>query len=290
MTQAQTANKATIRDAVEGNLRRSAILSHGAIGVLVGLVLGFVVLKVVGAVLGAAVLGAIAAVYGVASSRRVVESALGAVMARIDSREIGESDAPRLFNLLEGLCAVTGVSVPRVSVTRDRGINSLVAADPARELASELVVTTGFIELLERIEMEGVVAVGLARLRSGAAEAQTLVATLTISRPWYVTAGQLGSLDELVSDGQTIFDDDVKGAGITRYPPGLAAAFQRMLGTSTQVANFDPNLVGLWVANPRGEADVAANSADASISGSRVETPTDVRPPLHERLALLREI
>ena len=289
MTTAQISNTAK-KEEVEVIVRRSAVVAYGMIGVAVGAVVGFVALEIIGLVIGAIVAGGAGAALGSVAVRRVVDSTLATVMSRVDSQEITETQAARLFNLLEGLCAVTGVQIPNVSVTADAGINAFVAADPTRTEGPELVVTSGFVSQLERIEMEGVVAVCLARLRSGIAEAQTLVTALSIAKPWYLTTTALRRLIAEVSNGQIVFDDDIKGAGITRYPPGLAAAYQRMLESSTRVGGFDARLAGLWVVNPSGEANVAGNSAAPASEGSKVESPTDDRPPLSERLALLREI
>ena len=289
MMTAQTSNTAK-NEGVEVILRRTALVVHGAIGVVAGAIGGFFALKLAGLVIGAIVVGGAAAVVGSVSVRRVGDAALATVMARVDSQELTETQAARLFNLLQGLCAVTGVPIPNVSLTPDAGINAFIAADPTRAQGPELVVTAGFVSQLERIEMEGVVAVCLARLRSGIAEAQTMVTALSVSKPWFLTSSALRGLVEEVSDGQIVFDDDIKGAGITRYPPGLAAAYQRMLETSTRVGGVDARLAGLWVVNPSGESNVAGNSAATAGVGPKVESPTDDRPPLTERLALLREI
>lgn len=289
MTISQTSNS-TNKEDVEAVVKRAAMVAFGAIGAIIGAVVGLLALKVVGLIVGAVVLGGAAATFGSFTVKRVVEGALDIVVSRVRSTEISEADSPRLFNLLEGLCAVTGVQIPKVSATADTGINAMIAADPAREQIPELVVTAGFVNELERIEMEGVVAVCLARLRSGVAEAHTLVTALSLDKPWFLTTSTLRRLVVGVSDGQIVFDDDIKGAGITRYPPGLAAAYQRMLDETTTVAGFDPQLVGLWVADPSGESHVAGNSVAVAGQGSKVETPIDDRPPLTERLALLREI
>lgn len=289
MATPQSARTTTTETSLENLLRRTAIGACGAIGVVVGAVVGFVLLKVVGLVIGVLVVGGAAAAYGTFVVGRVVDGALDVVMARVESQRLDTATAPRLFNLLEGLCAVTGVQMPVVSVTSDGGINALTAADPARERNAELVVTSGLVEQLERIEMEGVIAVCLARLRSGSAEDETLVTALRIHKPWFLTTSTMRRLADSVHGGD-VFDADVKGAGITRYPPGLAAAYQRMIDTSTLVTGFDVELANLWVADPRGETQVADNVAASRAEGSRVETPTDSRPPLHERLALLREI
>lgn len=273
-------------------LRRAAMILWSAIGGAVGAVVGFVLAGVVGLVLGAIVLGVGGAVLGVTLVGRFVDSALSSVMADVDAREVNADGAPRLFNLLQGLSATAGVSAPRVSVTADSSINAFVAADPAGDARAEIVVTRGFVDGLERIEMEGVVAACLARLRSGLAESQTLGVALAKGEPWFIPGPARRRVIEAALSGQAIFDADVKGAAITRYPPGLAAAFQRMIDTSTRVSGAVVEGNFLWLADPAGES---LNDTRDAQSGSRVE-PSGVRsidedrPPLLERLALLREV
>jgi heat shock protein HtpX len=271
-------------------LRRATAIAWGVIGAVIGGVVGFVAASVVGLVVGLLVVGVILGFLGAFLAGRFVDSSVDVVMSLVPSRVIDASVAPRLFNLLQGLCASAGVGAPRVSITEDDGINALVAADPSRHRASELIVTRGFVDHLERIEMEGVVAVCLARLRSGLVEAQTLAAAVVIGSPWFVPGTARRAFVSTSSAGQTVFDADVKGVGITRYPPGLAAAYQQMLAKSTRVTSADPRTALLWLANPLGESEVSANDVAAEPMGSRVDGSSEERPPLSERLALLREI
>lgn len=277
-----------------GALRRAAILFWGAVGAVVGAVVGFLVLGVVGLIIGALVTGAGLAGIGALLVARFVESALDSVLAGVRAEEADAAHSPRLFNLLQGLCATSGVVAPRVSVSNDPGINALVAADPSRHRSAELVVTRGFVDDLERIEMEGAVALCLARLRSGLAESQTLAVALAIDSPWFIPPSARRAVIGGAGTGQSVFDADLKGVGITRYPPGLAGAFQRMLSVSTVVEGVDPRTNLLWIADPAGESDVssdpASNSAADGNGGSRVDGSSEERPPLTERLALLREI
>lgn len=275
-------------------LRRATALSWSVVGLVVGAVVGVVVAGVIGLVLGAVVLAVVCGVLGMLLVARFLESTLDLTVSGVAAVPAEVDDAPRLFNLLQGLCGTAGVAMPHVAVVDASGINAMVAADPSHDRPSELIVTKGFVDGLERIEMEGAVAVCLARLRSGLAEAQTLSVALSVGAPWWI----LGVVRRrIVSDAnfdQAIFDADVKGVGITRYPPGLAAAFQRMLSVSTRVETADFRTAPLWLANPAGEAGAThgagSNDTSGAAAGSRVDSANEERPPLVERLALLREI
>lgn len=272
------------------SLRRSIATMWGVVGVVVGAAIGFVVASVVGLVLGVVIVGVGFGATGAFLAGRFVDSAIEIVCSCAPAREIDSLEAPRLFNLLQGLCASAGVAAPRVSVTDDDGINALVVADPSRRRPSELIVTRGFLDRLERIEMEGAVAVCLARLRSGLVETQTLAVALSIASPWFIPGVVRRGIVGAAAAGQLVFDADVKGVGITRYPPGLAAAFQKMLGSSTRVGGASGHVAVLWLANPLGESEVSGNDVPTEEFASRVGLDHEERPPLSERLALLREI
>ena len=274
------------------DLRRGALLLWATVGVVLGAVLGVVIANIVGLVIGAVVLGAVGVLLALTLVGRFVDTALSKAMGSVVAREIEADDAPRLFNLLQGLCATAGVSAPRVSITGDTSINALVAADPAGESRAELIVTQGFVDSLERIEMEGAIAVCLARLRSGLAEAQTLAAALTTANPWFIPNPARRRAVAAASSGSAIFDADVKSVALTRYPPGLAAAFQRMLDSSTHVGGAVAWSGFLWLADPRGESvgDQCATSIGSRVGSADGGTTGEERPTLGERLALLREI
>jgi Zn-dependent protease with chaperone function len=275
-------------------LRRATAMAWAAVGLVIGAIGGLILAGFVGLVIGAILLTAGFGAIGAVLVARFVESALDRTVSKVSTSPTSADDAPRLFNLLHGLCGTAGVALPNVSVVETSGINAMVAADPSRDRTSELIVTRGFVEDLERIEMEGAVAVCLARLRSGLAEAQTLAVALSVGAPWWIpgVARRRTVADATVD--QAVFDADVKGVGITRYPPGLAAAFQRMLSVSTRVENVDLRTAPLWLANPVGESEALRGTVDndalGTASGSRVGAGNEDHPPLVERLALLREI
>lgn len=273
-------------------LRRSTIVLWSVIGAVVGGIAGLLVAKLVGLLVGALVLAGAGALVAMTLAGRLVDSALGKVTDAIDAREANVDDAPRLFNLMQGLCATAGVASPRVSITNDTSINAMVVADPAGDSRPAIVVTQGFVDRLERIEMEGALAVCLARLRSGLAEAQTLAAVVGADAPWFVPGSVRRRIVAAASSGQALFDSDVKGVGITRYPPGLAAAIERMLEGSTRVSGALAHANLLWLADPAGESpnDTRGAGGGPRVDASGVGSSGEERPSLTERLALLREI
>ena len=62
----------------------------------------------------------------------------------------------RLHNLVEGLCIASGLPKPRVFVIRDDAPNAFATGRNPKHAA--IAVTTGLLEKMNRVELEGVVA------------------------------------------------------------------------------------------------------------------------------------
>jgi len=262
-----------------------------ALCALGGLVVGFALAAILGLVFIAPIGAVLGAGIGELLFRSAASKGFDTIEASIESEEVDAADYPRLFNLLESLCAVSGVAMPIISVTDDEGLNACVFLDPSDRSTGRIIFTEELIESSSLIELEGIVAVCLARLKSGILELQV------------ETVGAIASLGKIIphklqqralysaATAQDVFDADVKACGITRYPPGLIAAFERFVGESTVTEYNDPVNSHLWLANPHGEYEVPGQyDVDTQGEGSRVESLDDIHPAIAERLALLREI
>lgn len=205
-----------------------------------------VLLSVVGLVLGvvATVVAVVVRVrrFGRSMGHRVLEP-----FTTVDAREL--ADGSGLCNLAEGLSTSVGVDVPELRVLSDEGCNALVVDDG--EGRTTIVVTTGLLAALSRIELEAVVARSLVQLRQG--DAAAALAQLAVDR-----APDVKVVRSLVG-GRSRFDDpdrdvllDRAAVSITRYPPGLMAALDACRRGSTAVRGADPATAALWLADPLG--------------------------------------
>ncbi len=131
--------------------------------------------------------------------------------------------AERFGDLTEGLCAILGLPVPELRVLDDRAPNAIAVGRHHHEAA--VVVTAGLLDLLDRIELEGVLAHELAHIKRldvatagvGASPVGHLLLALGGSR----SAGWLSGADREIRA-------DVTGVATTRYPPGLISALERL--------------------------------------------------------------
>lgn len=214
----------------------------GLIGLIGGVIVGLVVFAVV-AVLIAGLVWRSAPVR--------VESAIGGRPA--DAR----TDA-RLLNLVDGLCTATGLRAPEVRVIDAPGLNVLVAGlGPAD---ATLAVTTGLLAALTRVELEGVLADGLVAIRRG----RMVPGTVAASLPAFV--GRAFGADRRDDE-----DADLAAVGLTRYPPGLVGALEKMAALGT-VVETRASLDSLWLADPRPGPPAAG------------------RPPLAQRIEALAQL
>jgi heat shock protein HtpX len=230
-----------------GTVLPFALLPALVVGVVVGVATSAIVGVIVGVVLAAA-LGAWARLGG---DRRV--------RSLIDGREADPRREARLCNLVEGLSISAGVKQPHLRVIDSAGLNVLAAGtSPSRGV---IAATTGLLAELNRIELEAVLAEQLVRLRYGETLPGTvLAATFGIGRNRAITS----DMDALADQG---------AVALTRYPPALAAALEKMDAKGTQVGGLPEFLSPLWMADPTGATP-----------------PARGRLPLRDRIEALREL
>lgn len=219
-----------------------------------------VAVAVVSTVLLAVILGAVAGSVGFLLGVALGLAAGGAVAAwlltgadarlerRLAASPVTEDDDPRLFNLIDGLSAIVGVTAPPVVAIDDDGLNAgLVGV----RRPPTLVVTSGLIGSLDRLELEAIVAHELHRIacddhlvRSTAAG---LVGWVSPSLADRLGGGPAGLDDEITVDAEAVRH--------TRYPPGLAAALERV---DARPGPKRETLGVSWMIDPseRGRADV----------------------------------
>jgi heat shock protein HtpX len=103
---------------------------------------------------------------------------------KADAIALAVSRAPRptrwstsgLHNLVEGLCIASGLPKPRVYIVDDPAPNAFATGRDPKHAA--IAVTTGLLEKLNRVELEGVLAHELSHIRNYDILVSTLAVTL----------------------------------------------------------------------------------------------------------------
>ncbi len=160
---------------IASNRRRSIllVLIIAAFLAVFGFVIGY---AVSGYPQGGVVAVAIALVIaGVASSISYFAGD-SIVLATSGAREIKETDAPQLANVVQELAIAANIPMPRVFVINDTAPNAFATGrDPKH---ASIAVTTGLLEKLDREELQGVIAHELSHVRNLDIRFALLVAVL----------------------------------------------------------------------------------------------------------------
>jgi len=238
---------------ITANRRRAALLVSGD-AVLAALVLGAVGFVVAGPL--GMVVAAVAVVVACATAAWTAPAAVRKRSAGVPAEPVAHA---RLHNLTEGLCVAVGLPKPALLVVDDPAPNSLACGRSPRDAA--LVVTTGLLEKLNRVELEGVLAHELSHVKNLDILPTTLAAT--------IAAPLRGAALRLAVDSRREVRADLHGASLTRYPPGLLAALEKIRADPSTVCSHAA-IAHLWLEPPSG--------------------PRAARPALDGRIQALKEL
>ncbi len=247
------------------NTRRLRLIAALA-GATPAIVLGVVVGLAAGPIAGAVV--AVAAFVVV--TLLVTTRSMALALRLVGGVPVGQGVLPALANQVEGLCATLGVAQPELRLLDEPVANACALAGRGRAV---LVVTTGLLERLGLIEMEGVVAHELVHLRRRDASVSS-VAVATAGVVAWVTGRD--SLVHLAVGRGREFGADQAAALAVRYPPGLHDALESLGGrpsgpgspfsgrrwAATRWIWTDPDL-GASERAPLGEIDATAVRVEA---------------------------
>ncbi len=299
-------------DEIRSNKRRSVLLI--VVFVLVTVAIGVVVGTLIGGgplpTIIAFVIAALTAGVSYWKSDRIALRVSRAVPADPVTYQ-------RLHNLVEGLCIASGLPKPAVYVIEDPAPNAFATGRNPQHAA--IAVTTGLLATMNRVELEGVVAHELSHIRNYdilvSTIAVVLVGTLAIvtdlslrmmwwnggrvsrdgdrqngSNPLALLGVVLLVVAPIVAKAmqaalsrrrETLAD--TSACQMTRYPPGLISALEKLKADTTTTHSASMATAHLWIEQP--------------LSGVRDEGRLgwfhrmfDTHPPLDVRIALLKEL
>ncbi len=299
-------------DLIASNKRRSIFL-------LIGFALILVVVGVaVGAVLGNPVFSVTVALI-IAGTMSIVSYWKSDTIALTVSRAklADEIEYKRLHNLVEGLCIASGLPKPRLYVIDDPAPNAFATGRNPKHAA--VAVTSGLLEKLDRVELEGVLAHELSHIRNYdilvATLAVTLVGTIAlltdiaIRMMWWnggrvsrqndrqntsnplafvgfallIIAPLVARMMQATISRRRETLADVSACQITRYPPGLISALEKLQADSTVTHSASMATAHMWIEQP-----LSGVNDEGRLAGFHKLFNT--HPPLSERIALLREM
>jgi heat shock protein HtpX len=305
-------------DQVASNKRRSWLLIVG-FALFVGLVAAAFAYLIGGGPVGIVIALVVAGTTSALAYWR--SDAVALRMSR--ARPAAVESYPRYHNIVEGLCIASGLPKPRLYVIEDPAPNAFATGRSPRNAA--LAVTTGLLDKMNRIELEGVLAHELSHVKNYDILVSTLAVTMVgvvallsdigVRMLWWgmgrsshrdfddQQGGNGGPLALLSVLGFVLLAfspviavvmqrtvsrrretlADMSGVEMTRYPPGLIAALEKLRDDSTVVHATSHATAHLWIEQPAAQTEPEGRM-------SRLNRMFDTHPPIDERIALLREL
>jgi heat shock protein HtpX len=209
------------RAEIAANRRRAS-----ALALLPALVVFVVVAAVVGALLSVVVGIIVGVVAGVVVGLGVWWSGPAVVFWMTGARVAGIDEQPRVHNLVDGLCAASGIPKPTLRVIDDDSPNAMtVGLHPRR---ATIVITTGLVSALGRIELEAVLAHEVSHVKVH----DILPGTVAVTALGPVAAlfPPAGGMPSWGAGTNREALADLAGVALTRYPPGLISALEKVGG------------------------------------------------------------
>ena len=197
-----------------------------------------------------AVGGAVAALVagGVLAAGRIVGRLAGA-------RSPHPAEAERMEVYVEALCLGAGLPVPQLAMIDDEACGALAYGRSPR--TATVAVTTGLLDALAPVELEGTLAHLLVRIADGTARRDTHLCALAL------LGGPLGaSWASRRLDGARVVAADMSAARLTRFPPGVVGALARMEESSPRLRRRSPALSHLWMHEALGPGRQRVHVAD----------------------------
>lgn len=219
---------------------------------------------------------------------------------------------PELWNIVENLSITAGLPMPKVYVVNDPAPNAFATGRDPEHAA--VAATTGILQILNRTELEGVMAHELSHIGNRDMLVSTVAVVLAgfvaILADLFMRAMMFGGGDrdndkagiiflvlgvigiilaplaaqmiQMAISRRREYLADVSGALLTRYPEGLASALEKINSYSRPMQRANNATAHLFIADPFGNDK---RSFKQKISGL-----FQTHPPAADRVKRLREM
>lgn len=231
------------------------------------------------------------------------------VVAMTGAKPVKREEHRELWNVVENLAITAGLPMPKVYIVEDASPNAFATGrDPEHAVVA---VTTGLLSILDRTELEGVIAHELAHVGNR----DMLVSTVAVVLAGFVAivadilmrsmmfgggdrdnkAGALflilgiigiilapiaAQMIQMAISRKREYLADASGALLTRYPEGLASALEKISAHSRPMRRANNATAHLFIADPFG-------NQKKSI-GQKVSSLFQTHPPAQDRIRILR--
>lgn len=239
------------------------------------------------------------------------------VLASARAKEVTPEQEPRLHNIVEGMAIAAGIPKPRVWVVPEKAPNAFATGrDPEH---SHIAVTQGLLDSMNRVELEGVIGHEMSHVLDRDILYGTIVATVIgavvliseffLRAMWWggfrgrrgndqggggaeaivfaiglvllILAPIFGQLIQLAVSRQREYLADAQGAMLTRYPPGLISALEKIRDAPHAMRSANNATAHLWLEQP---------SRFPGEKTGLMERLFSTHPPIQDRIKRLQEM
>lgn len=225
------------------------------------------------------------------------------------AKPVTNDSHPDLYNVVENLSITAGIIMPKLYVIDDPSPNAFATGRNPEHAA--VAATSGLLAILNRAELEGVIAHELSHIGNRdmlvSTVAVVLVGFVTLLSDFFIRMSMFGGRDrdnkasgiiiiagfllailspiiatliQLAISRKREFLADASGALLTRYPEGLASALQKIGAYSRPMARANHATAHLFISNPFGATD--GNKSIGFLTKIFM-----THPPIQERIKAL---
>lgn len=245
----------TMFQQIRGNKIKSIVIISlfiiliGILGAIIGLLYNSIYFGIILAIIFASFYSLIA-----------YKSGQSMVLKMTGAKPVTKNEYPHLFHAVEGLALAAGMPSPKAYVIDDSALNAFATGRNPEN--SAIVVTTGLLKKMNRQELEGVVAHEMSHIKNYDIRVMLLTAVLVgiavllsdfllrsflfggrkdrkdsgriglfliaIGLVLAILTPLIGELIKLAVSRKREYLADASGAALTRYPPGLASALEKI--------------------------------------------------------------
>jgi len=235
------------------------------------------------------------------------------VLAISHARPVTREEYPYLYHTVEGLAIAAGVPSPHCYVIDDTAPNAFATGRNPKNAV--ICVTTGLLQKMNRLELEGVIAHEMSHIKYYDVLLQTvavvMVGIVALLSDWMLrsfwwgggrrrsrerSGGNAGAilllvgivlailspliaqLIQLAISRRREFLADASGAMLTRYPAGLASALRKIAADPEPLEVANKATAHLYIVNPLKNV------------GGKVNKLFSTHPPIEERIAALEKM
>lgn len=233
------------------------------------------------------------------------------VLRMTAARPATKAEVPELYNIVENLAITAGLPMPKVYIVDDPSPNAFATGRNPEHAV--LAATTGLLQILDKNELEGVMAHEMSHIGNRDMLVMTVAVVLAgfvamladfLSRsmmfggndnrersPIFLILGIVGiilapiaaKLIQMAISRKREYLADASAALLTRYPEGLASALEKISNSHQPMRRTSHATAHLFISDPYG-------GYKKQSFGQKLGNLFATHPPAADRIRLLREM